>query len=219
MGVVLLLGNGALAVEDSIVCGMAEKGSHGLVDVVSGWWELPMQIYKGYNEGIPLIKAPAGSHSLGTLAGVLRGSFHAVGRTGWGAVQLAGFWTKNPTTNKDLMALLDSEYSWEIGTKKCMACPTLDESLNRVGMRFERGMRNIFGAVAEIPGQVRKADAERRIYVGLPKGIWFAASRLIHGAGDVLLFPFPGPEAQLNVPFEEIEGWDALAGKYYNNVK
>jgi putative exosortase-associated protein (TIGR04073 family) len=209
----------ARAVEDCVVTGMAEKGSRGLANLASGWFEIPMQIHKGYNAGIPSIEAPAGSRSLGALQGLFRGVFHAVGRTAWGAVELAGFWTRNPTGNEHLMPLLDGNYAWEQGTKKPFRCPDVDSGINRVGMRFERGIRNVTGAVPEIPGQFLKADGERRVYIGLPKGIWFAGSRIVYGVADAVLFPFAGPENNLGVPFEEVEGWDALAGKYYNNVK
>lgn len=206
------------AVEDSLVAGMAEKGVHGLVNIATGWFELPMQIYKGYEDGVDSICAPAGSRSVGTLLGVFRGASHALGRTGWGILQLGGFWSRNPTTNEHLLQLLDATYAWEMGSKKTMTDPNIDNGLNRVGMRLERGLRNVFGAPLEIPGQLRKAHRECRL-VGLPKGVWFMCSRIVHGTGDVVFFLLPGPEGNLNVPFEEIEGWDALNGRYYNNVK
>ena len=217
---VLFAAVGAYAVEDSVACGMLEKGSHGLVNIVTGWWELPLQVKKGYDEGIPALKGkPAGSRSLGAFLGIFRGGGQAVGRTGWGVLQLAGFWTRNPTDNSHLRQLLDAEYSWEKGTKKSMCCPKLDNGFDRVGQRFERGVRNVVGCLAEVPGQIRRSDRERNIYVGLPKGIWFAASRAWYGVGGVVTFPFPSPETDLNVPFDEVEGWDAICEDYYNNVK
>ena len=210
----------AYAVEDSVACGMVEKGSHGLVNVATGWWEIPLQIKKGYDDGMPKLRdKPAASRSLGMLCGVFRGAGHAVGRTAWGVIQLTGFWSRNPTDNSHLMQLLDAEYSWQEGTKKPMRCPTLDDGFNRVGQRFERGVRNLVGSVSEIPGQIRKSDRERRVYVGLPKGLWFAASRAWYGVGDMGMFPVPGPEKNLGVPFEEVEAWDALQENYYNNVR
>ena len=77
-GGMLLFGASARAVQDSNVCGMCEKGSHGLVDICSGWFELPMQIYKGYEAGVGMPSTPAGDRSLGMLVGVVRGVFHGV---------------------------------------------------------------------------------------------------------------------------------------------
>jgi len=205
--------------EDNIVYGMAEKGVHGLVNIATGWFELPMQIYKGYEDGIPGIKAPAATRSLGAGVGVVRGVFHAVGRTAWGVVQLGGFWTSNPTDNKAYLPLLDAEYAWEMGSKKTVVAPDLDAGIERIGMRIERGLRNAVLGVAELPGQIYKADMERRVYIGLLKGVWFTLSREVYGVADVGLCLFPIPEENLGVPFDEVEPWDALWGNYYNNVK
>jgi len=219
MGGMLLVGSGAWAIEDSVRCGMAEKGTHGLVDIATGWMEVPMQIYKGYDEGIKQIKAPAASRSVGTLVGAFRGAFHATGRTCWGVMQLAGFWTLNHTDNSHLLQLHDSEYAFEMGQKKRIRCPNVDAGLTRIGERFERGCLNLLGAPAEIPGQIRRSDGERCVYVGLPKGVWFMASRAMYGVGDIGLVAVPSPNADLGVAFDEVQAWDAVCGRYYTNVK
>lgn len=215
----LTMCSAAWAVEDSIKWGMCEKGSRGFVNIFSGWMEVPMQVYKGYNDGVRGINSPAGSRSLGALGGLFRGMSHAVGRTGWGAFEFGGLWARNPTSNEELLLLLDSNYAWEKGSRKAFRCPTATDGMKRVGYRMERGLRGAVLGVAEIPGQMRKADAERRRHIGIPKGVWFAASRIWEGVGDVALLPFAGPETTLNVPYEEIEPWDALHERYYNNVK
>ncbi|MBT3374920.1 MAG: hypothetical protein HN742_08990 [Lentisphaerae bacterium] len=204
--------------EDSVVCGMAEKGAHGLVNMVTGCYEFPMQIYKGYQRGIERIDAPAGSRSLGMLLGVPRGLSHAVGRTAWGCIQFAGFWTRNPTTSRDLRQLFDSEYSWEMGTAKPLFGSNFEEASAGVADRFARGLHNLLGAPLEIPGQIRKADVERRVFVGIPKGLWYGSSRLIYGVADFALFFVPGYEDSMGVPFDEVYGWDALNGNYYTNI-
>ncbi len=203
--------------ENDHVKGMAENGAHGLVNFVTGWYEFPMQIYKGYQHGSAKFKSPAASRSFGALLGVPRGLTHAAGRTAWGVIQFGGFWARNPTTNKHVMSLLDAEYAWQKGTRKSLNNPNLDNGLNRVGIRFERGLFNVVGAVAEFPGQIRKTDGQRIVYVGPFKGLWMTASRLVYGAGELGLFLLPSPEPNLNVPFEEIQPWDALQGRYYNN--
>jgi len=188
------------------------------VNMVTGWYEFPMQICKGYQRGVERIEAPAASHSLGMLLGVPRGLSHAVGRTAWGCIQFAGFWTRNPTTSRDLRQLFDSEYSWEMGDLKPMMCPKLEDGIERASERCVRGFGNIAGTLTEIPGQIRKADAEQRVFVGLPKGIWYAGSRAIYGVADFALFLVPGYEQSMGVPFDEVYGWDALGGKYYTNI-
>ena len=219
VGALLLSGTRVSAVEDSVACGMCENASHGIVNVATGWFEVPMQVHKGYNEGVGFPKAPALDRSAGMVRGIFRGAFHATGRTVWGAFQFVAFWTRNPTENRSLLQLQDSEYSWEQGEKKPLRCPGIDDGINRVARRLERGARNFVGGPAEIPGQIMKADGERRVYVGIPKGLWFTTSRMVYGTADLALLPFAGPEENYNVPFEEVEGWHAVAGKYYNNVK
>jgi hypothetical protein len=213
------LAGAAMAAEDVLVDGMAEKGTHGLVNIATGWMEFPMQVYKGYHAGIGGIEHPEVSRPLGALSGVFRGVGHAVGRTGWGVIQLGGFWTRNPTDNKDLLLLYDSEYAWETGIRKPLRCPDVDRGMEKVGHRIERGLRNFFGGPAEIPGQARKAHDQSIFVYGLPKGLWYASSRMIYGAGDVVLSPVPSDEVNRNVPFEEVEPWDAAQGEYFNNVK
>ncbi len=217
----LLLGAGLRAAqpENNVWYGMAEKGTHGLVNVVTGWWEFPKQIYIGYDEGVASIKAPACSRSLGATLGVVRGLFHAAGRTCWGAVQLVGFWSSNPTDNKAFLPLLDSEYAWQRGVKRTVVVPDIDPSIEKIGNHIERGLRNIVGGPVELPGQIYKSDYERRIYLGLVKAVWFALSRELYGLADVGLCLLPMPENNLGVPFDEVEGWDAISGRYYNNVK
>jgi putative exosortase-associated protein (TIGR04073 family) len=219
VGSMLLLNTGASAVEDNVVNGMVDKGSRGLVNIVTGWYELPMQIVKGYDRGVECVDAPAGSRSLGMLGGLFRGVTHAVGRTGWGVVELATFWASNPTSNAELMPLLDANYAWQEGTCKPVFCPDVQSGVDRIGLRLERGLVGVLAGVAELPGQIRKANAEDRLWIGLPKGLWYTASRIGQGAGDTVLFLLPSPVDNLGIPFEEVEPWDALYGDYYTNVK
>ncbi|NLF16722.1 MAG: exosortase system-associated protein, TIGR04073 family [Lentisphaerae bacterium] len=209
---------GAAAVEDNAVYGMSEKFTHGLVNLATGWMELPMQIKKGYDRGVPAVKAPAGSHSLGTLQGLFRGVSQTLGRTGWGAWEMVTFWAPNHTSNADLMLLNDSVYAWEKGTMKPFNCPCTSDGFKRLGKRLERGVDDLFGGVMEVPGQIRKADAVGCPLPGIPKGLYYMLGRVVNGAGDIVLLPLPGPVDNLMVPFEEVKPWDAWDGRYYNNV-
>jgi len=217
--VLILAAGSVFAAEDVLVDGMGEKGTHGLVNIATGWMELPMQVYKGYHGGIGGIEHPEVGRPLGAVAGALRGAGHTIGRTAWGVVQLGGFWTRNPTDNADLLQLYDSEYAWETGVKKPIGCPKVEDGMERVGHRIERGYRNLFAGLGEIPGQARKAHDQSLFLFGVPKGVWYASSRLVYGAGDIVLSPFPSDDINRNVPFEEVEPWDAVQGEYYNNVK
>ena len=219
IGSMMLLSSGASAVEDSVVCGMVNKGSRGLVNIATGWFELPMQIVKGYDRGVSYVDAPAGSRSLGALGGLFRGISQAAGRTGWGVVELATFWAANPSCNCDLRPLLDANYAWEKGTVTPTFSPDVQAGVDAIGRRFGRGLTGILAGFMEIPGQIRKAHAEDRTCVGIPKGLWYTASRMGQGIGDTLLFFLPSPKQNLGIPYEEVEPWDAFQARYYSNVK
>jgi len=218
VGGLLLLACGVTAEEDTYAYGMSEKFAHGLVNLATGWMELPIQVKRGYDRGVPAIKAPAGSHSLGTLQGLGRGVSQALGRTGWGAFELVTFWTPNHTTNTDLLLLQDSFYAWDQGTIKPFRCPTMKDGCKRLGMRFERGIDDLVGGFLEVPGQIKKADATGNFWPGIPKGLYYMVGRMCNGAGDMVLVGLPGPVDNLMVPFEEVKAWDAWDGKYYNNI-
>ena len=206
------------AVEDSYVCGMTEKGAHGLASVVTGWVEFPMQIKKGYDRGVPSVAAPAASRSLSTLAGIGRGVTHTLGRTVWGAWELVTFWAPDHTSNADLLLLQDSAYAWQKGTMQPFACPGWRDGFERLGLRLERGIDDFVGGFLEVPGQIKKADAAGNFWPGIPMGFYCMAARLVDGFGNIVLVGLPGPVDNLMVPFEEVKAWDAWDGKYYNNV-
>lgn len=206
------------AVEDSYCSGMTEKASRGLVNVATGWFELPMQIKKGYDEGVPCVAAPAGTRSLGALTGVFRGAAHSVGRTVWGAAELATFWAVNPTTNRDVLLLQDGNYVWEEGAKKPFRCPCAADGAKRVGMRFERGLNDTVGCFLEVPGQIKKADKTGAWWPGIPKGLYCMVSRFTTGVTDMALVLLPSPEENLMVPYDEVYPWDAWEERYYSNI-
>lgn len=220
--IALLPAAGVVRAQDNhTYCGMADKATHGFVNIFSGWLELPMQTYKGYENGVKAFKVEesAANRTMGTLGGFVRGLFHGVGRTVYGGTELLGFWLANPSDNKGIWPLLDSEYAWEMGEQKLGFTADSGVMFKGMGTRAVRGGKNILPGVAEVPGQIYKGCLERRYLVGIPKGLWFGFSRVYNGAVDILLFPFPGPEAQLGVPYEEIEAWDTFNKRFYNNVK
>jgi len=109
--------------------GMKDKAVRGVVNLYSGIIELPVQIYKGYNNGFGPIQNEVGSKSIGTILGIFRGFGHAAGRTGWGALELFGFWTVNPEDNEGNGVPLDAEYAWEQGTQYNIFEPSLSEGI------------------------------------------------------------------------------------------
>jgi putative exosortase-associated protein (TIGR04073 family) len=214
----VLLAAGVRAAEDHYVNGMVEKFSHGLVNAATGWMELPVQVTRGYDRGVPCVKACAASRSLGAAAGLGRGVSHTLGRTVWGAWEVVTFWAPNHTTNADLLLLQDSFYPWEEGIVEPFRCPTAKDGVQRIGMRLERGLDDVVGSPFEILGQTKKAAAEGSCLPGIPKGLYCMVGRLLSGVGDIAFFALPSPVDNLMVPFDEVKPWDAWDGKYRNNL-
>jgi len=217
---VAFLAAGLRAAEDNYPAGMTDKFSHGLVSAATGWMELPMQMKKGYVRGVSCFEPCncAASRTLGGLEGVFRGVSHTLGRTAWGAWELATFWAPNPTTNADLLLLQDGFYAWQEGTMKPFLCPAAKDGCDRIGMRLKRGGDDLLGSVFEVPGQIRKADAKGSFLPGIPKGLYYMVGRMLSGVGDIVLIGLPGPVDNLMVPFDEVKPWDAYDGKYNNNI-
>jgi len=97
--VVLLLAPTAFAATEKIGEGMKEKAKRGAINLFTGIVEVPMQVYKGYNNGLDLIKNRPLSKGVGAVLGLFRGFGHAAGRVGWCATELFGFWTANHEDN------------------------------------------------------------------------------------------------------------------------
>lgn len=191
--------------------GMITKGSRGLVNTLTGWIEFPVQIYKGYDRGVGFIDNEAGSTTVGTILGIFSGASHAVGRTGYGLLELFGFWTANPNTNHNVGIPLDAKYAWEDGESYSITEPTLGEGLMPYPNKLVRGLGNGVGGILEWPGQTVKGAREGRAGTGFVKGLWFAVSRTVYGFGDVFGFLLPNPPDQVGYSFEEKWPWDAFS--------
>ena len=197
----------------SIGDGMVMKGSRGLVNTLTGWIEFPAQIVKGYQRGVGFIDNEAGSTTVGTILGIFSGVSHAVGRTGYGVVELFGFWTANPATNKDNGVPLDAKYAWNEGEAYSIFEPTLGEGIQPYPNKLVRGLGNGFGGILELPGQTIKGAGEGEVFTGLGKGIWFSFSRVLYGFGDVFGFLLPNPPDQLGYAFEQTWPWDSFSSE------
>ncbi len=194
----------------SIGDGMITKGSRGIVNTLTGWIEFPAQIIKGYDRGVSFIDNEAGSTTVGTVLGIFSGVSHAAGRTGYGLLELFGFWTANPATNERNGVPLDGKYAWTDGEAYSIFEPTLGEGIEPYPNKLVRGLGNGFGGILELPGQTIKGAGEGRVLTGLGKGLWFSMSRVAYGFGDVFGFLLPNPPDQMGYAFEQKWAWDSF---------
>lgn len=175
------------AANKEILPGMKDKAINGAINLVTGIVEVPMQISKGYTNGVGFIKNEAGSKTVGTIIGVFSGFGNFASRTVWGGIELFGFWSANPENNKGVGLPFDAKYSWEWGKQYDMFDPNFtDATLKPVGRKLFRGLANTFAGICEIPAQTIKGSNEGDVVKGFGKGVWFFFSRNIYGMGDVL---------------------------------
>lgn len=195
----------------SVGDGMIMKGSRGIVNTLTGWVEFPVQIYKGFDRGVGFIENEAGSKTVGTILGIFSGVSHAVGRTGYGVLELFGFWTVNPASNERNGVPLDGKYAWNEGEPYSIFEPTLGEGIEPYPNKLVRGLGNGVGGILELPGQTIKGANEGNVVKGLGKGVWFTVSRWAYGLGDVFGFLLPNPPDQLGYAFEQKWPWDSFS--------
>ena len=195
------------AATDDILAGMGKKFFRGLVNVLTGWVELPMQTIKGYNS-----EMYGDNKIVGVGAGFLRGIGCTIGRTAWGVVELAGFWTANPEDNSGMGIPLDAEYAWQEGEPHDCFDPDFHEAtLRPMGKKLLRGVGNGLFGFAELPGQIGKGFQNKAWDLGIIKGLWFWYSREVYGIADVATAIFPTPEDNPGYRFDQEYPWDALA--------
>lgn len=205
------------AASEGYIYGVHENVTHGLANIGSCWMEIPMQIKKGYSEGVPGAQSPEFGRFVGCVQGVYNGLSHGLGRLTWGIVEVAGCWAANPPDNESIQMLLDADYAWEEGNKTRLFTPSAAQGFDQIGNRLERGAKNLLGSPVELIGQPRKAvalDGWLSLPVGVVRGIWATGSRIIYGAGDILLSPVPGPVENYGVAFPDDNPWDGLVTDY-----
>ncbi len=209
---IMMIASTASAADDTIAQGMGKKAVRGFINLVTGIVELPVQIYKGWENGIEPIENEALSKTTGAIVGIFSGISHAAGRTGWGALELFGFWTANPADNKGVGVPLDAEYAWEKGTKYDIFKPDLKEGLVMpVGKKLVSGAADTFLGIAELPGQAIKGAKEDKPFVGFGKGVWFWLSREAYGVGNLAMFLLPNPEDNPGYAFDSTWPWTDLS--------
>lgn len=207
IGILLFVPN-AYATGDDFADGAMNKLVRGVVNVLTGWVELPVQIAKGYNEGF------AGSENnkvVGTLVGIFDGLGHAAGRTLSGAGDVVGFWAANPEDNEGVGLPLDAEYAWETGTPYNAFDPDFGKgAIEPIGKKLIRGIGDVVLGFVEIPGQVSQGLKNGAPDIGIFKGIWYMLSREISGVTDIATFILPTPKDTEGLAFDQERPWDAL---------
>ena len=207
----------ASATEDNYFYGCVNKLTRGTVNILTGWVELPAQVYKGYRKGyddggaISVQNMPAASRSLGAAAGLFRGVGHACGRTVWGVVDFATFWTKDRLTNKNMLFLLDGDYAWSEGEPKYFFCPTGSDGCNKLSYRIDRGFNDLVYSFGEVPCQTEvywDRHQNGMVVVGALNGLWLFSSRFVNGATDLVFCLFPSPEDRLQIPYDANHAYD-----------
>ncbi len=204
----LAMANAACASEAIFLEGAKEKFWRGLVNTFTGWVELPMQVVKGYKEGIT---DDPDNRIAGALFGIVDGVFHSAGRTVSGVFDLASFWTADPKNNRGVGFPLDADYAWQDGVPYDYFNPDFEEAaLNPVWEKFARGVSSSMAGFVELPGQTMKGFEEGHPFLGITKGLWYWYSRQISGLQDLTGIFLPTPEETAGVAFEEEWPWDAM---------
>lgn len=205
--VTLCLGTRGFGGDAYIAKGMADKGTHGLVNIATCWMELPVQAYHGYEEGLDRYNpdTPALSRTRGMIRGIFRGTYHTAGRLLLGVYQLAGFWSANHDSNAGTALKLNAEYAWQRGVDQTFSAN--DRWSSNIGNRYERGFYDFFGGVAEFPLQMRKGFVEDNAMKGFFRGVWFTTSRIYSGAYDLVGLFLPTTIEPEGFPFESERPW------------
>ena len=221
--VAVILGAGALANAQAtapvplgdrpakeILPGMAHKAFRGAVNLATGFVEWPMQTYKGYVNGISVIKSKPLSKAAGAAFGFFfTGIGSSAARIGWGGLELFSFWTANHPDNKGVGCPLDAEYAWEWGQQYSIFSPTLREGLMPIPRKFVRGAIDGFAGIAEFPGQVRVGFENGEPVRGFGRGVWFWWSREVYGFGNAFMCLVPNPADNPGVAFNGKYPWSA----------
>ena len=187
-----------------------EKAKQGVTNVLTGWMEVPAQVWKGYKGGM---RDDGSLKILGGFFGVFRGMIHAAGRTTSGALQLATFILPNPKDNQGVGVPLDSQYAWEKGEQYSIG----QDGTSPIGNKAIRGLYNAGLGILDAPGQFIKGIKQDKPWVGVANSILFPASRIITGVFDLGTVFLPNSPEGFGYPLEEKYPWDALIDRSYNN--
>jgi len=200
----------AYAANQSIGKGMVDKAVNGTINVLTGWIELPMQVYKGYDKGLNQIEREGPSKVVGGICGFFRGVVHGVGRTVWGAFELATFWAANPTDNIGVGVPLDAKFAWEKGEQYSIAQPTLPEGCKPIGTKLIYGATDALLGIVEVPAQISKSannEDGSNVFIGFLRGMWYWLSREVNGVANIASCLVPNPTESLGYAYNSKWPW------------
>jgi putative exosortase-associated protein (TIGR04073 family) len=200
----------AYAANESIFTGMVDKAVNGSINLLTGWIELPMQVYKGFDKGLDQIKREGPSKVVGGICGLFRGAIHGFGRTVWGAFELASFWAANPPDNQGVGVPLDAKYSWEMGQQYCIDKPNLPEGCKPIGTKFVNGLTDTLLGIVEVPAQISKSannEDGSNVFVGFLRGMWYWISREVNGVANIASFLVPNPTENMGYAYNSKWPW------------
>ncbi|MBL7071547.1 MAG: exosortase system-associated protein, TIGR04073 family [Candidatus Omnitrophica bacterium] len=190
----------------SIPAGMGDKLRRGLINTFTGWYELPHQIVKGFNDGF---MGEEENKLFGILLGSLKGISCGIGRTASGVADLVFFWAADPKDNIYVGMPLDAEYAWEEGVSYDIFDPNITEAAIRPMVnKLFRGAGNTLFAFMEVPMQVKKGFSKGAWDLGISKGLWFWASREVSGVVDLFTIPCANPEYTAGVTLDDDMPWE-----------
>ena len=189
-----------------------DKAKQGVTNILTGWLELPFQVYKGYKKGLK----DGDFKIIGGFFGIFRGALHGLGRTAAGTYQLATFPLPNPKDNQGVGVPLDGQYVWEEGDQYSIGA----DGTSVIGKKAIRGLSNTFFGIFDMPGQFIKGVENDRPLIGLGNSILYPLSRMISGVYDLGTVFLPNSGEDYGYPLEEEHPWDAFPkGKYYNELE
>jgi putative exosortase-associated protein (TIGR04073 family) len=200
----------AYAANESITKGMVDKAVNGGVNVLTGWLELPMQVYKGWDKGLDQVSREGPAKVLGACFGFFRGIIHAAGRTIWGAFEVATFWAANPPDNQGVGIPLDAKYAWETGQQYSICKPDLPEGCKPVGTKIVNGVTDTLLGIVEVPAQISKSannEDGSNVFVGFLRGMWYWLSREVNGVANIASFLLPNPTETMGYAYNSKWPW------------
>ena len=178
---------GAEQEQPKVVDGMAHKAVNGAINLVTGIVEWPMQTYKGYKNGLGVIKNKPTDKTVGCVVGFIwTGPGQTVSRMVWGGTELFGFWTANRPDNKGIGTPFDAKYAWEMGEKYSIFSPTFKEGVMPIPRKLVGGLTDSLVGIVELPGQIIKGSQEGKMGTGIVKGVWFWWSREVYGFSGIM---------------------------------
>lgn len=196
----------SFAMEQSYFAASGEKATHGFINTLTGWLEVPLQAAKGYKNGFP---QEGKNKAVGGIVGLLRGIVHAVGRTTSGILQLATFMLPNHQDNEGIGIPLDAQYAWQEGRQYCV----FKDGINPVGEKAVRGLADAFGGILEAPAQLSKSSCRNKFMDGIiriGKAITYPIARILSGTYDLVTVLLPNDTETYGYSFDEKRPWTPL---------